>query len=1628
MGIASQIAASNPYGDSQLPELPPNVASNPSVAQQPAAELPPSAAPNTYNEPQAQAAGVAAPAQNAPGSAPPEMPQLKSGALAGGTQAAEDKDNEAPAETEPHEEEKKAEEKPEKESEASPAKMVDSAIEAMAKKAPKHIEPIKAGEHHPIEPTNRLHFGEDKDKGGKPDANQWQSSPIGTFAREIFHGSGAGAVLTKDQNTALMHMMGLHAPGQEWQSETAKYEAPFSQEEKNSVPYQGAKAATQGAAYLGEVGVLAGAAALAGGLIPEEGPLAAAAAVAPRVGALGTAAAATALGMTPEEAALLGSAAATNPIVGSAVAVGAQNALASAAFSAERQLKEHNQIDAGDLGFDIATDAALNLLVSKAALGAGSAIKAAATRKSRALQKSMENLAEKTGKSFNDIKKGVEQAKEVAEKALSHLNADELMDLAHAIQAEAEEAGSKKAGELGKLTRAELNKMAVGLIKRAQAMEHEAAEKIGEMFGPPAPEGPEQEAQKAVVDTVENVYKQLEGAISLTVTDVKEAVEALQGAGVTEPYVKAAEDEATRRAEASPREAPFRRPLRPGRLGFDAAKDAYDATEAKEYTTPELYKQFQTGLKMLGDALSDVKSMEQDVKAYGKNMFELAVTRTQRSKVQEIEGRKLKSGAKQGLEKEQARLLEEQQQENIAAQKEKIEAYEKEREEVEALPEKTPKMKEAKDEELARINAIISDAHAVIEKINNPEKYNLRKGEHVYAMADGEEFAAHSALGRGSDTPWKGMATTFDEAAKQFVWAKQKLKDLDAVKDEASKALQPILKEVKKAYAEFTEDPYTSPAFNSTISHPYSGKVTTTMTTQLRFGPSEYEKLVGQAAAKWNRIKAHISGNDANVHKSITHDFANSEAEEGVLKKLQKAGLLDPRVKKALSAAIFTSAGLAISGGLQGAEAATNLDEKTEPQQEKFWGNVLAGTEGIGTVVLAGFLTKRFGAAGARMIGNTGYFVHNMLYQFTVDGAFKADQILGRELGRAKDYLAGAGKRIAEPAQSELPFELRSMSEHLRQLRGLYVKVGTLAKAYKPYFVRTLQGELDGKNLDSWDQTLVDEINGAHEDTAKFVQHFHDAFAEKWKGMTPDEKLKNIHTYDVVRFLKEAYGKAKTDDPYGKMLAQQYADFCRGTFVLRADIAGATLLGDAAGIGMLSVGPGAYWGAYKDLVSNEAVRDAAFKLAVPHGWRAEALGAEAKPLLTEKWPAAVLAAASARRYYKLHQDYIKSLGMDNPGQFLTRLADGDVPDALMDDATCQIGADCASAGFDPLGIEKSFIDRSKTLSTFMKFNRQQGLEGHLVVQNVQLMFSSFARGEYRAGFTRLGWLAGHTAWKVAYGGAAALPASAVTLGMSNPITIDYTSKVVGALNDMSVPGRIVGSQTGLVQNDYLYPITGSVGIPGIGQAVYQGMQDNKAFISKMGKIGTAFENVESSDWLNDPSKNIFKLDEDLGNLVFTDRLDEDLNAAHKAIGTLLHKLPYLRPLITHNLPTRSAVNAFDYIPDVVHGTASLTTYRPGIPSPIPLIENRVLQPVPQTRKNPETGEEEQIEEPKWMEQFMSPEDHAKNRGRLEAVARILNLAKMGPSLGKYDEAAAAAKLGANPDEAEERMKEAGWAE
>ena len=1126
------------------------------------------------------------------------------------------------------------------------------------------------------------------------------------------------------------------------------------------------------------------------------------------------------------------------------------SAAQAAAMNAQEQLAKTGHIDPDEQ--KLATAVGSGLALAGGALGAR-------------VIKEFKNQGAKTAA------KGLKAAGEGISKGLEALGAD-----AAAAKEAAERMIAHNEETLSKLVRDSL--------QTAQEIEREGMNKVAQVMKPDEAHGQLQLGQKALLDAVDNAYSTLESASVKTGEEVLAAIDALKQAGVTdveniEKQVMGTADEAA---------GSFRRLLRNGGQyrGFGALNDALPWESAKDFLSPELFKQGTAALDHLGRLKAVVMHLESDVEAHIKNAFHKASTPTEQAKVVRKVKPDLNSAGEAKAAQKRYDLTAEQRQHNINL----VESAKRRAED--ALQGASPKKRAALLEDIQKMDEQLHELHNPMLKLVKELQANADK-EHVYGISDPSTFALESARTRGTETRFKGMAKNFDDAMEQYHDANKLLKAAVREYDEARGQYLPLLKEIRKAWQDHTGDKFSTPAWGHHIAHPYNGKIKTPMVTQVRYNGTT-EQLFGKFAKQMAEFRkvllAHVPNTTEKIIYKVVNDQVNPQVRKQGQELLKRAGLFQQAGKHLLPAAV-----LGTLSGLYTQAQAAELDSKTPQEQDNYWSGVATVGFTVAGVIAGGVLIKHFNLAGALKMTKIPAWYMRQLFTYTSDGAGIADKSMGIVQGVSNDTR---------------PYELRSLKQALIDLRTTYLKANAFTDDFKEYFSRSAAHELDGKDLSDIGKEHLEAIREGEKDLEKLIR----VRAEQWRkhvaNLSPVEQEKLDATGGVIRFLQKAYTDLPSMEPVDKVIAQGYATTCRALFLSKPANLLASIVCDAAGNSILQNGPHVTMMAYKDVIFDPAVQQAVerIKIAGPRG--AEVQG-EAETNFIENLRKNVSLAATAYRYYATHASDMSVLGIHGHIDFLDRLTDGRLPDHMLDDALGKVGSNLADFGHDPLGMEKSFVQRSEVLKHIAKFGSQPMNEGRLWKQNLQIMISNFGEGEYAAAFQRMGWLLAANAVKQQFAGHAAIPAAVTMLGLSNPVTAELTARICDALDTWSLGTQTFGYMGDIVNGDMIFsPFMSTLNSPGLTKTL-EVINDVQGLLTKVGKVGIVLQSDHPED------------------IISGTRFDKAAQQARDAVAEFSDMFSFIKPTIL-GIPVEALTAVYKAVPDIVNAESYFGIKRPSM--------------------------------------------------------------------------------------------------
>jgi hypothetical protein len=1209
---------------------------------------------------------------------------------------------------------------------------------------------------------------------------------------------------------------------------------------------------------------------------------------------------------------------------GTALATGgimAENALGSLAYNAQEQLQHKGKVDpteaavAGGLGAGIGlAGAGVAQRVDKEF--ANRAAKAAAETTKKALKGTIEKGEELTKEALAATERGGRVFDEAIEKLEKTMHEDTAL----------------------------ANEITRGIVREAQKIEHEGMQRLQQVMGSDPPTTRLELAQKAILDQIDAAYDTIEKGVEQV---GKEAYDAAQNT-LKELGVKSAQPAAGGAAQEA--QGPFSRTLR-DRIyrGFGGLKDTIPwgahliaDGEKKGFLSKALFASADKALKAVGEKKAELMHAHIEEEAYIKHAFDLA---TKGGKLEELAA--IEKNVEQELNSAGAAKAAEMKSEQTALQREhniaQAEAH---------LARLHAQLDAANPGKKAYLLETIKEMDERLHRLRNPliefiEKHGNPREEYFYGMSDPARFALESARTRG--TEWKhGMADNFHDALVQAQYMMGKAAKAQHEYDAAAKKALPLMKQVKEAWQEHIGNKIDTPAFGFPIKHPYNGTVSTDMMAQVRQN-STTEELFGTFKREHQKLVEHLMKQLPMVTEKIAHKVIQrlpaKEARERANQLLRRPEGLSPQAKHALRGLLF--GGAAIGGSMLGTQAqAAEIGGKSEKEQNDYWTGIAtpAVRTGvtIGGVVMLAVATKHFNLAGALKWLHTPGFLLNYFTSFTRDGINMAD----RSMGRLQGY-----------AQETLPLAERSLTQALSDLRVMYAKANTFTQDNKDYFVRTLSDEIDGRDLSAGGKELLEEVKEAEKDVEKLVRVFGKDWNDHYKSLPPEQREKLKLADECVRFVRAAYSNVSTGSIADDWFAKGFRQSCRTLFTSSGRHIGGVIFSDAAAGSILQNGVVATMRAYRDVIFNPVVAEAVERMQLPGPRTA---GTELKKIGTENFVKNISMAASTAKFFVEHQDEMERMGIGGYPELLDKLTTNKLPAEWTDKLFGRITNDLLSTGgHDFLNVEKSFLERSQKLSGLVNFGGAPIREAALWNNNLKSIFTDVADGQPGSAVQRAGWLLAASAVKGAYAGKAALPASSVAIGLSNPITAEATARLVNLLETYSIGTRMFGDMSDTTNGDMLFaPFLGIVGMPAF-EELMNVMTNSQGFLKKTGKIGAAFESEHPED------------------MATGTRFDKDMQEAHDAIGEFLDGWSFIQPTLM-GFPMQTISAGYKALPDIVNAESRFGTRRPGLQSGPFMLEGRVARrPVPMLDEK--TG------------QPVETQDEADMRARYGAVLRALRL-------------------------------------
>lgn len=1218
------------------------------------------------------------------------------------------------------------------------------------------------------------------------------------------------------------------------------------------------------------------------------------------------------------------------PAAGTALGAGAvlaEGGAGNAAFDLQEQLKSKGTMDKVD-PLEVGLSGAIGTVLAAAGIGAGARInKEIENRAEKAIASTMKGAMEGAGAKAEELTKEAIAATEAGGRVF--------------------DAAMEKLGKMAKEDEALVHQIMHGVIREAQKIENEGAAKVAETLRPEPPTSSLELAQKQILDQIDDAYDTIEKGVEEVGKEAFEAAtNVLQAAGVNP-------------------QGYFRRNLRGAAYrGFGALTDSIPWKEAKDFLSAELFKSASKVLKDVGEKKAALMHANIEEQAYIKHAFDLAKTPEELGAIAEHSTEELNSLGAAKLAEGKSEQTQLQREHNIAQVQAQMARLQAQITNAGNSPKKEAFLLETirqLDERLQRLT------NPVMEFI---EKNGAKQEEHLYNLAHPEHFKLESAKSRGSEFK-NGMADNFHDALVQAHHMVRLAAKAESELKEAAKKALPIMQQVKKAWGEHTGNEIDSPSFKTEISHPYNGKVTTEMMTHVRFN-STTEELFGQFLKEHNKLKESLLKQIGMVTAKVTHKIINGlpvkESRDRANQLLRMA--MRPENKHMLRAALF---GVGAAGSMMGSQAqAAEIAQQDQPHQKDFWTNIssLAAPVGVGIAgaVFLGVATKHFNLAGAVKYLHTPSFVFHYFTNMTSAWTTMSDKSMG--------LLSGY-------AQETLPLAERSLTQSLNDLRVAYAKANTFAKDNKQMFIRSAEGELDGRHLSDSGKELLAEVQQAEKDVEKLVRSYGPRWDKHYASLPPQLKAKLQAADGAVRFIHMAYSNLPSKEPADAWFAQGYRSSCRTLFVSNPKNILAATLCDAASGSILRNGIIATMRAYRDVIFDPVVGQAVERMSLPGPRTA---GTELKAIAAENFVKNISMAASGAKYFVEHQDYLKAHGINSYPELLDKLTLDKLPSQMTNDLFGRITGDLMRVGgHDFLNLEKSFLERSQRLNGLVNFTGAPMREAAQWKENLQLIVTNFAEGQYASGFQRVGWLMAATAVKQQFAGKAALPASSVALGLSNPITAEATAKLCDLLETWSLGTRTLGDMSDTVNGDMMFaPFLGIVGSPGF-EELMNAMTNTQGLLTKVGKVGTALETEHPED------------------LVTGTRFDKDMQEARDAITEFMDSWSFIKPTIM-GVPTMGIAALYKALPDIVNAEGRFGVKRPGLQqSPFMLEQSHARTPVAQVDEEGKPTESQ---------------DEADVRARYGAVLRALRLGIPydQSKYMMYRQAEAAAAAGGDADE------------
>lgn len=972
--------------------------------------------------------------------------------------------------------------------------------------------------------------------------------------------------------------------------------------------------------------------------------------------------------------------------------------------------------------------------------------------------------------------------------------------------------------------------------------------------------------------------------------------------------------------------------------------------EQFQWLPSEQYKKLSVALKEIGHAKAAKMHWELEQQAQGQHALSLAANPEEMAKIGRREETRLRSGAQAQKDKAKAELTRQQMQ----IEKEAAEA-EKARLEGE--------LKTIRSSARKGIIEKIGHIDAALKRLSNPF-LDLVEGHHIKGMAD---KSADSVFALES-TKRRVLKGTFDEAYQDFVKADKNVKDFSRAYDEVKAKHQPLLAEVEKQYQEQFGLPQDSPLYGHAIAHPLNPNVSTTMGTQLQFNPItvRLNKFYADVLAV---IDAELRAQADNLATEIIYTVKGIERLEKRTRKKALENIKELDLHHPMAKSLALAASLGVTAMSSPAQAA-NVDEMTPEQQRHYFGSI-TGLVGISGAVAATALVAMFGHAGARRVSRLPQNYYAAITHFTHECAGLADQALGA---------------ISKDA---------SLRKSLDELRGLYIKAGTLSPDYKTYFVRTLAGEMDDSLLSDQAKQFAAQIKEQEKDLGSFVKGYAKEWGAYYQALPEAQKERMRHIDDSISFLQASYSNVPIRNMADRALSGVFKNTARALFVSNPRNILAATTADLFTVGPLKVGPMAFYRAYFEYMAKPSTRQLVGRLELG-GPRTEALnavgGEPMKPFAVEKIQNQVLALASTKRYYATHRPTMDAIGVTSESDLAQKVFTGQLREDVLDDVFLRIGRDLAeSTGGDPLGLDLNLLERSSIAGKIMRFSGQPMRDARLYKINAQQMINNINQGEYGNALTRAGWMLSSLAGRWQFGGKAVLPASLAVGAAANPMTAEMVTKLQGFLNMSSMGHQVMGDISRLVDWDpFLSPVLG-VNSPGLDQ-VLGIIADFPGLMGQVGAVHNLFQQGRPQE------------------LVTGTKADKDVEKAQKSLHTLLNTLSILIPELGP-IPVQAVSAGIYSAPEVINAEAYFGIPRPGIGDAAPLEGAKVRYYEPSKGEIEQYGRE-------------GARSRANFRARVNALRRAARL-PIGAEEAQYIQAAQGLKLGGESPELRQMQEATG---